>query len=99
MEDSGRNGRQWEVTGMWDSNICLALRHYLSPLFSSVTQLCLTLQPHGLHAACQASLSITNSQSLLKFMSIKLVIPSSHLILSSPFLPAFSLDQHQGLFQ
>ena len=32
-------------------------------------------------AACQASLSITNSQSLLRFMSIKLVMPSNHLIL------------------
>ena len=32
-------------------------------------------------AACQASLSITNSQSLLKLMSIELVMPSSHLIL------------------
>ena len=31
--------------------------------------------------ACQASLSITNSQSLLKFMSIELMMPSSHLIL------------------
>ena len=33
-------------------------------------------------AACQASLSITNSQSLLKPMSIESVMPSSHLILS-----------------
>ena len=32
-------------------------------------------------AAPQASLSITNSQSLLKLMSIELVIPSNHLIL------------------
>ena len=32
------------------------------------------------NAACQASLSITNSQSLLKLMSIKLVMPSHHLI-------------------
>ena len=32
-------------------------------------------------AACQASLSITNSQSLLKLMSIELVMPSNHLIL------------------
>ena len=31
--------------------------------------------------ACQASLSITNSQSLLKLMSIELVMPSTHLIL------------------
>ena len=37
-------------------------------------------------AACQASLSITNSQSLLKLMSIKLVMPSNHLILSCPLL-------------
>ena len=38
-------------------------------------------------AACQASLSITNSQSLLKLMSIELVMPSNHLILCRPLLP------------
>ena len=37
-------------------------------------------------AAHQASLSITNSQSLLKLMSMKLVIPSNHLILCYPLL-------------
>ena len=37
-------------------------------------------------AACQASLSITNSQSLLKLMSIESVMPSSHLILCRPLL-------------
>ena len=37
-------------------------------------------------AAHQASLSITNSWSLLKLMSIKLVMPSNHLILCHPFL-------------
>ena len=37
-------------------------------------------------AACRASLSITNSQSLLKLMSIKSVMPSSHLILCHPLL-------------
>ena len=36
--------------------------------------------------SCQASLSITNSLSLLKLMSIKSVMPSSHLILSCPLL-------------
>ena len=36
--------------------------------------------------ACQASLSITNSQSLLKLMSIELVMPSNHLILCRPLL-------------
>ena len=37
-------------------------------------------------AACQASLSITNSQSSLKLTSIELVMPSSHLILCRPLL-------------
>ena len=37
-------------------------------------------------AARQASLSITNSWSLLKLMSIELVMPSSHLILCRPLL-------------
>ena len=36
--------------------------------------------------ACQASLSITNSQSLLKLMSIESVMPSIHLTLCRPFL-------------
>ena len=35
-------------------------------------------------AASQTSLSITNSQNLLQFMSIKLVMPSNHLILCRP---------------
>ena len=35
---------------------------------------------------CQASLSIANSQSLLKLMSIESVMPSNHLILCHPFL-------------
>ena len=48
-------------------------------------------------AACQASLSITNSQNFLKLTSIKLVMPPNQLILSSPPPPAFNLSQHQGL--
>ena len=50
-------------------------------------------------AACRASLSITNSWSLLKLLSIKLVMPSNHLILFSLSPPAFNLSQQQGLFQ
>ena len=37
-------------------------------------------------AVCQAFLSITNSRSVLKFMSIKSVIPFNHLILCHPLL-------------
>ena len=49
-----------------------------------------SLWPHGLHAACQASLSFTISWSLLKLMSIECVMPSNHLILCHPplLLPA-----------
>ena len=35
-------------------------------------------------AACHASLSITNSQSLLKLMSIESVMPSNHLVFCCP---------------
>ena len=48
----------------------------------------------------QASLSITNSRSSPKSMSIESVIPSNHLILCRPLLPsALNLSQHQGLFK
>ena len=45
-----------------------------------------SLWPHGLHAAHQASLSITNSWRLLKLLSTKSVMPSNHLILCRPLL-------------
>ena len=80
----------------YGSAVCLlyALQHQ----FRSVAQSCLTLLPHGLQHACQASLSITNSRSSLKPMSIEWVIPSSHLILWCPPSPhAFSLSQCRGL--
>ena len=51
----------------------------------SVTQSCSTLC-NPIDAAHQASLSFTNSRSLLKFMSIKLVMPSNHFILCCPLL-------------
>ena len=52
---------------------------------SSVAQSCSTLCDPWT-AARQASLSITNSRSLPKLMSIKSVMPSSHLILCHPLL-------------
>ena len=55
--------------------------------FSSVQSLsCVWLFATPWVAALQASLSITNSQSLPKRMSIELVMPSNHLILRHPFL-------------
>ena len=57
--------------------------YIVSVPFSSVSQSCLTLCDHMNH---QVSLSITNSRSSLKLMSIKSVMPSSHLILCCPLL-------------
>ena len=53
--------------------------------FSSVAQSCLLLCDPWT-AARQASLSITNSHSLLKLMSLESVVPSNHLILCRPLL-------------
>ena len=55
--------------------------------FSSVQSLscvCLFVTPWT--AALQTSLSVTNTQSLLKLMSIESVMPSNHFILYCPFL-------------
>ena len=53
--------------------------------FSSAAQLRLSLCD-PMDSALQASLSIANSQSLLKLMSIESVMPSNHLILCCPLL-------------
>ena len=56
-------------------------------LFSSVQSLsCVQLFATPWTATHQASLSITNLQSLLKLMSIESVMPSNHLILCHPLL-------------
>ena len=65
---------------------------FLNILFSSVQSLGhVRLFATPWTAVHQASLSITNSQSLPKLMSIELVMPSNHLIFCHPFLlpPSF----------
>ena len=87
---------------LYDNNLsfwCLSFSTW-SVQFSSVAQSCLTLCD-PMDAACQTSLSITNSQSLLRLLHIESVgdvIQPSHP-LSSPSPPVFNLSQHQGLFQ
>ena len=61
--------------------------NYCTIALSSVQLLsCVRLFATPWSAAYQASLSITNSGSLLKLMSIELVMPSNHLILRRPLL-------------
>ena len=63
------------------------ITQFSSVHFSSVQLLsCVLLFAAPWPAACQTSLSITNSRSLLKLMSIELVMPSNHLILCRPLL-------------
>ena len=56
-------------------------------------------------AACQASLSITYSRSLIKLMSIESVIPSNHLILCCPLLllplsfPSISIFSNESVLR
>ena len=78
----------YEVIMICELNRLMNLtEHCLPETISSVqslshVQLCVTPWT----AARQASLSITNSQSLIKVMSIELVMPSNHLILCRPLL-------------
>ena len=66
--------------------------------FSSVQSLSHVWLTPGM-AARQASLSITNSQSLLKPMSIESVMPSNHLILCCPLLLSPSIFPSIRVFQ
>ena len=59
------------------NNICISVQFSRSVMSDSTTPWT---------AARQASLFITNFQSLLKLMSIELVMPSNHLILRHPLL-------------
>ena len=71
-------------------NIIQKCLHIFHQSVNSVTQFCPTLW-YPTDCPCQASLSITNSRSLLKLMSIALVMPSNHLILCRPLLPLPSI--------
>ena len=73
------------VTLPWRTNFSSA--QLSSAQFSSVQSLShVQLFATSWTVACQASLSITNSRSLHKLMSIESVMPSSHFILCCPLL-------------
>ena len=74
------NLAKWEII-----YVCVHVRVCVSVQFSH-SVVSSSLWPPRTGACCQTSLSITNSQSLLKLMSIELMMPSNHLILCPPFL-------------
>ena len=72
---------------------------YTHIYISSVQSLsCIRLFATPWTTACQASLSITNSRSSLKLMSIESVMPSSHLILCHPLFLLSSVFLSIGVF-
>ena len=78
-----------EVLSVKGGRICYHQGNYFQ--FSSVQSLShVRLFATPWITACQASLSITNSRSLLKLMSIESVMPSNHFIICQPlfFLPS-----------
>ena len=88
---SQKVGHDWSNLGWIPALVLFIFYHmdssYSWPLNSSVKSLShvrLFVTPWT--AACQSSLSITNSQSLLKLRSIESVMPSNHLILCHPLL-------------
>ena len=81
--------REFSWAGWYSLHIWLSISSRIAhhPLWSVQSLSC--VQPHVVTPwteAQQASLSITNSWSLLKLMSIELVMPSNHLILYRPLL-------------
>ena len=76
--------RIFHDSGDQKSRVVTLISEKTSVQFSSVAQSCLTLCDPI--AACQASLSITSSQSSLRLTSIESVMPSIHLILCRPLL-------------
>ena len=92
----------FSVCHMCLSTLCPdpAQMHFLQPAFSSVQSLsCVRLFVTPWIAACQASLSITNSRSSLRLTSIESVIPSGHLILCHPLLLLPPIPISISLFQ
>ena len=89
-----KTNRDWNDNGYKASNIQFS--------HSVVSD---SLRPRGLRTAHQASQSIANSQSLLKLMSIELVMPSNHLILCRPLLllpsifPSISIFPNESALQ
>ena len=85
---SQRVGHEWAIEMNWTDTVSVFFFNFSNiQAFTSVQSLSrvrLFVMPWI--AASQASLSITNSQSLLKLMSIVLTMPSNHLILCHPLL-------------
>ena len=96
-------GEEWRINGCFCRQLSLERKQGGSDYVSSVQLLShVQLFATPWIAAHQASLSITNSRSLCKLMSIEVVMPSSHLILCcplhllSPVLPSIRVFSNES---
>ena len=89
-------GYMWHLEFWFSQGICplWSESHFSSVQSLSRVQLFVT----PWIASCQAFLSITNSRSLLKLMSIELVMPSSYFILCHPLLLLPQIPPSIGVF-
>ena len=100
IESSMENLLNLMAIQKWIPVLFLKQQDYSFHVFSSVQLLsCVQLFAAPWTAACQASLSITNSRSPPKPMSIELVMPSNHLMLCHPLLPLPSIFPSIRSFQ
>ena len=77
----------WDFTSSIYCNLLIKWGLYSWSEFCSIQSSVMSDSASPWTAACQASLSITNFQSLLKLMFMELVVPSNHLIICRPLLP------------
>ena len=84
---------KWILTSVY----CYSITESFHCLVQSVNRVQLFVTPWT--AACQASLSITSSQSLLKLMSIESLMPSNHLIFCHPLSSRLQSFPASGSFQ
>ena len=77
----------WDFTWSIYCNLLIKWGLYSWSEFCSIQSSVMSDSASPWTAACQASLSITNFQSLLKLMFMELVVPSNHLIICRPLLP------------
>ena len=93
---AGALGQRWGMgwAGRWEGDLDVGHMDTCGWFMSVQSLSCVQLFSTPWTAARQASLSITNSWSLLRLKSIELVMPSNHLIFCHPLLP-----QHRGLLK
>ena len=90
--------KQFKMYGMYTSKYMLSIRSSKEVVVVVQPLSCVRLFMTPWIAVCQVSLSLPVSQSLLKLMSIELVMPSNHFVLCHPLLLPLQAFPASGFF-